>query len=839
MDCVGVSRLADHLGIKPAKAAKKEKALDDGFEWQPWSPDLVAHYVSAKQGITERALLLAGAKLARYRRKDAVIVLPVYGPTLELDKPINYVIQSVMGRDLIIGTGENAQAVSKKLIQKGKGLLGYNIERLKLGTIQRVWKVEGVTDMLALLSVMTDEELETTAVVSSASGASEKPAWMGDVLAGFDTLICHDLDRPGDAGAQLWAREISLKRDEGATIVRLPGEVTPTHGTDLRDWLNQGNGYSVLLSLAEQGDRIVAKRDAAGDIVADESVDLVFERAICRDLQIEVLGEMENGHIRVFSMFHRKAVNILDIGRLSYAKLLQMFGPPVKAFVHTGKDDIDGMHSLKDVVEAIGAIAGYRQIGDHDTVGQGVWAGRDLNDQETGSIVLVNAGGASRYNGDKVLREVLAPRVDGLLLDMNGDRPWYDHDMLVSNLEALKANPEAFGKAAVRDLEAILARWRWRTSVSPMLMTGCVLASFIQTVLRWRPQVSISGESNAGKSYLFECLGGPDDQSEAGIFLKLAFKSSKSSEAGIRQTVKQTAVVVMCDEFEASKERDRILELMRTSSRSSNVTRGSVGQKASSSGLRHICWIAAIETGLTKQADQNRFIVFNLLCAEKEKQGQLRLPTSAERWELGHRLLAVAIYHAQAACELAVALRDTQIEGIDARQVENYAVPAAMLGLANQYTIESCQDLLRYLVRGNVEIEEQGQTDHEDLLTDILTSQIMLSPADGVRSILQVLESQDLYYRHAHLLDSRCIKVTKDQKLFIHAPSVLRFLLKGTQWEHKQIRDILLRIKGAEPRAQRFAGRTLRGVALPVDALMVNGKMSGDDSEGHQEPEMV
>ena len=174
------------------------------------------------------------------------------------------------------------------------------------------------------------------------------------------------------------------------------------------------------------------------------------------------------------------------------------------------------------------------------------------------------------------------------------------------------------------------------------------MATWLQTIWAWRPLIYVIGESNCGKTSLFETLGGKNGR--LGMFGNLAFSGAKSSEAGIRQGIGNTARTILLDEFEKSKDRDKILETLRASSRGDTVTKGTAGHKSRSFTMQHMSWLAAIESGLNRQPDINRFIKLSLESATAAEFGKLVAPSVAESIDLGQKLLAIALVNAMRCC---------------------------------------------------------------------------------------------------------------------------------------------------------------------------------------------
>lgn len=820
-----VKRVADHLGLAAAAKGPADPAKD--LEFKPWSSELAKHFLRAKPGITEQALFDAGAQMARYKRQYTVIAIPVIGQDLDPENPVGWCLYNYNGGTLpkYNKQGEQIGTVKVKITYGSKpGLVGrHAIERLKLaGLAELVWKVEGLTDLLALQSIIPENLRDRHLVVTNANGAGEIPRWPASVLAGFNTLVVHDADQPGQAGAEHWSRQIAAQSVDGASVkhVPLPFDVAETHGRDLRDFINDGRGYGDLLGLADAVQPVTVAKTASGDVDYSEYRNPVHER-ILQKLQIEILYEDESNAIRIFSTHQRKSSTIKDVTKLKHDALIQMCGAPAIENVVSSASDADplqGPWSMADVRRALAALAGYRR-GKSDERGVGVWQGLDNSGNETETVVLVGNTEGCRWNGDKVLRRILAPRADGLVLDFGAGslKDWYDFDVLERQLA--QAGDKQWCAAAIDEAVELFGKWRWKNpEIDPTLVAGLVLATWVQTVWDWRPLVAVSGESNSGKSFLFEALGG--SQNRRGLFGSLAFKQAKSTAAGLSQGLGNTARIPLCDEFEASKERTKILEMLRQSTRGEMTAKGTSHHRGVEFVLRHIGWVAAIETGLQKQPDANRFVQLELLTAEPGQHGKLRLPEPRVLTDLGQRLLAIAIRSAIQAKRLAVGIKDTQAPGIDPRTVESYAVPAAILAVAQDGTEEFARALLLSLLE-NVDAEEQGRKDQEELLGDILTASIHLDSRTGTKTVAQVLESPSMRCEHAARLEAAGVRYLTDVRgiesgsVFLATKLVGQQLLRGTAWEGQKIDQLLLRLPGVARRALRVGGRMVRGLLIP------------------------
>ena len=816
--------VAEYVGVA-AKKGDADPAKD--LEFQAWSTRLVAHFLAAKSGVTERALLAAGAKMARYKRQFTVIAFPIIGQDLNTAKPVGWILANYNGQPLPKWSpkGEIVGQTKYKITYGSKpGLVGVHaIERMATaGLVDCIWKVEGVSDLLALMSIVPDDQTDRQVVVTNANGAGEIPRWPASMLAKQNCHVLHDADQPGQAGAERWVTLIAAQSEAETRNVQLPYEVSDSKGKDLRDWLNDGNTFKDLQILANQSALVAVAKTVEGEIDFAK-MDYPVQRVILKKLQCEVLYEDESGKVRVFSTCLKKSSLIPRVSRMTKEDLVQCFGGPAKEIISREPDNGETF-SLADVREAIALAASGRRASDKER-GVGIWQGIDELGNETDSIVIVGSTEAARWDGDQVLKQIIAPQCDGLTLDFgSGSHDWYHFETLEANLKA--AVDEDWRRTAIDQAKQLFQRWRWPHEVDPTLVVGLTLASWIQTIWDWRPVIAITGESNSGKSFLFEALGGTIHR--RGLFGKLAFKQAESSEAGIRQGVGNTAVIPICDEFEGSKERDKIFKkLIRPSTRGESVARGTADQKGTQFTLRHIVWVAAIESGLQRQPDLNRFIQLELLTAEKGKFGQLRLPSGGELYALGQKLLAIAVRGALETKRLAAEMKDHKVPGIDGRTIESYAVPAACLAVAVGYDESQSRSLLADLL-ANVDRQEQGRTDQAELLDAILTAPIFLSPSEGTKTISQILESDALRASHGERLEAEGLKVLDNGALFLSTKTVPRRLLRGTEFERLRIDQILCRMSGAKRGARRLGGRSLRGVIIPGEFIFPDRNLFPD-----------
>lgn len=286
------------------------------LDFRPWNDDLAALWCLAKPPITPAALFSAHARRAVYRREFPVLALPVWGedaitaarnhvPISEIETkhpPVGWALYHLSGGTLPKWAKSNgkpkAEQVKIKLTHGSQpGFIG-PIERFALGPNHaengtgdpgqqppaEFWKVEGASDLLALLSC--PDFPEHFIAVTNANGCGEKPApWMIDAAIGFRIFVCHDADKPGQHGAigytndrgefrPGWCQRLATAGE--CRNVQLPFPISDTHGNDLRDFLTlppAGRTFADLQSLADPAPIVGHVIDPAADLEPLEAAD--------------------------------------------------------------------------------------------------------------------------------------------------------------------------------------------------------------------------------------------------------------------------------------------------------------------------------------------------------------------------------------------------------------------------------------------------------------------------------------------------------------------------------------------------------------------------------------
>lgn len=168
-------------------------------------------------------------------------------------------------------------------------------------------------------------------------------------------------------------------------------------------------------------------------------------------------------------------------------------------------------------------------------------------------------------------------------------------------------------------LVGICKRLRWECGISGTLLAGFIAIAPVCGGLAWRPSIWITGGSGSGKSYLKDNILAP---ALAGVALQV---QSKTSEAGIRQSLGSDARPVLFDEAEsedqvAATRIQGVLDLVRQSSSDggADIVKGSSDGRAKRYRIRSCFAFSSINAAILHEADANRVSMLALRSPPKE-----------------------------------------------------------------------------------------------------------------------------------------------------------------------------------------------------------------------------
>ena len=193
-----------------------------------------------------------------------------------------------------------------------------------------------------------------------------------------------------------------------------------------------------------------------------------------------------------------------------------------------------------------------------------------------------------------------------------GSRYVYEHSSrLGSDIDASHEPLSSAEAKRLMDL-CVAAPWEAPDHMGRLLAGWCVIAP-VCGAMPWRPHIWISSEAGGGKSWLLDNIIKPTVGS---IALEV---QSKTTEAGIRQTLGCDARPVLFDEAETQNDRDRdrvqlVLDLARQASNEDGaaIIKGSASGRAMTYRIRSCFAFSSVNVGISQAADESRTVVLTL-----------------------------------------------------------------------------------------------------------------------------------------------------------------------------------------------------------------------------------
>jgi len=238
MHCKGIgfseslSLVASIVGMKGQRSEKAPPVFKDS----KWSDLLFSYWGLKKSGITREGIEKVGGVQSMHCGKRCLRI-PVIGQTPHDAS----VFVSISGNWKF---GEE-DPISKKTISKCKnGFSGFIPDNCRV-----LIKCEGYTDLLAAMSLDLPDDV---GVVTNTFGAGDtpKPKLIESMVSDVQEVwVVHDCDVPGQDGSKpfagCFANFVPTKN------LVLPFHIEEKNGKDLRDFIQDGNGFDELLEIAD------------------------------------------------------------------------------------------------------------------------------------------------------------------------------------------------------------------------------------------------------------------------------------------------------------------------------------------------------------------------------------------------------------------------------------------------------------------------------------------------------------------------------------------------------------------------------------------------------------
>lgn len=261
--------LAEKYGVEVPKGRPTHSPESD-VAFQRWTP--IGDRWCAMKSTSAEAVHLFGGSLCRYKGTFYCVAFKVFSDPMKED-PAGYVVAQTDGHPIPVynRNGEiTGNCKIKTVSGTPSGLLGEHAlsvirtvrESGDLSEIKAVFKVEGVTDALALQARIPVDLRRSVLVVTNSAGCAERPKdEYKDAFEGLPVVLIHDQDEPGQKGLSGW-KSFLAGRASSLKVVNLPFPMTKTHGKDLKDFFTEGHTFHELMELVKEAEPITAEAAA-------------------------------------------------------------------------------------------------------------------------------------------------------------------------------------------------------------------------------------------------------------------------------------------------------------------------------------------------------------------------------------------------------------------------------------------------------------------------------------------------------------------------------------------------------------------------------------------------
>jgi len=395
-------------------------------------------------------------------------------------------------------------------------------------------------------------------------------------------------------------------------------------------------------------------------------------------------------------------------------------------------------------------------------------------------------------------------RVDGEVMHLQDLESNYIYEIRTSN-PVIKAEP--IHPDSVREMLSVLAELAWRDKVHTKLYLGTLACSFIAGALSWRPHVLVTGEAGSGKTTLLHFV------TEPLLECLTPHRVSSTTEAGLRQMVKNDSVPVLLDEFDMNmsspKRISALLDLVRSASSGDTVRRGTPSGKSLHFLAHFPCFMYGINPPVLNEADQSRITVMSL---QKKHSGswpllEKRLCETFTR-EAGERIYSRMVESLPTFGKLVKEFHTEISQKFSQRKAQQYGV---MLAAYSVISGESMEALVAEWTEKETEENLSEESGPIECLRHLLEMKIEGNDEQtrGLNTLISMLS-----VKGNPQLEMYFMKYDKG-KLFVPLknPRISAWFEK-TQWV--KYSAALKRIEGCEDVVVKIGKMTVRGVYVPL-----------------------
>lgn len=412
--------------------------------------------------------------------------------------------------------------------------------------------------------------------------------------------------------------------------------------------------------------------------------------------------------------------------------------------------------------------------------------------------------------------------VDGKRIPISGFKSHFIYERAISiSDEETKPLPASEANKLIQLCELL----SWEKPINSRLLAGWCVAAVVCGALKWRPHMWLTGPSGSGKSWIIHNI----IKAVAGPHLKGMLGST--TEAGLRNALKNDAFSVFFDEFEAEDKNaaariQAILEFARpaSSNEDSKIYKAKSGGGGVNSYQPRSCiGVASINVNMSQKADLSRVSVLSLVPGSRDHFEGKIIPFFTQNFtpEFLRGIRSRSIIQIPTINKNAEVFQRAVTAQMGSRrcgdQYGSLLACAYSLCSSGEVTLDQAREFVgRQDWEGHLLTDEQS--DERTCLSAILESLIMVAPGTHLNVAELLIESDDVIGDsfEKKLLSRHGIKYVLGGFVIANKHSGVAKMLNSTPWAGNWSR-ILARLPGAiKTDNTKFHGGQSRGVMLPI-----------------------
>ena len=436
-----------------------------------------------------------------------------------------------------------------------------------------------------------------------------------------------------------------------------------------------------------------------------------------------------------------------------------------------------------------------------------------------GSGVWLDEGRIVLHLGDRLI-------VNGSVADIAFFKSQYHYELDVG-FSNIHKKPLSVEECA--SLRYVVGMFNYTNVHQMLFLGGWIALASICGALPWRPHLWLTGEAGSGKTTIKDFI----DQILDWGFKRVSVTGG-TTEAGIRQRLRASALPVIFDEFEpeGKKNIERVLDtldLMRQASslQKGEIIKGTQDQRGAAYQVSFMALVSSIKTSLLTEADRSRFTVVELESGKSTLEQWKEIQAAMNRIdeEFAERLVARMVKMIPIVVQNAKIAQDAFVTlGFSQRIGQQYGTLVAgwqALVSDSLWTLEQAIQFCSHIDLG-LESTVSTQKNPDDCLEWLMGYTVRFEALEYSMRRLFTEKKTGLNDTLEKVREKFGISIRRDGAVFFvrSNPHLSEIFTQKSKWHHAWF-ETLARLPGAKKDSFRVNGRSYYGLLLPSEFFHV------------------